>query len=130
MGPDPSIFAEIQVSHGFLIAHYMDNSDDLSAQRGGQHNKDRIAAQRKWLAHFLAPRLGKRGSKKDAYDAALDLIHTRLADAPQPPFGRDWYEVMLNTSTDDFVDSLSPDRMTKDRIRELAGQPDDDIPPR
>lgn len=115
---------------GFLVAHLMDDSDDLTAHRGGEKNRKKLEFQKKWLAHFVAPRLGKRGTKKAAFAAALALIHHRMAQADGGRFGRAWYRVMLNGGEDDFTSSLTPDRFMPEEISRLAREPDNDIPPR
>jgi hypothetical protein len=124
------IWMDLQLCHGFLIAHYMDNSDDLTAHRGGLKNRDKLAAQKKWLSHYIAPRLGKRGSIKEALTAALTVIHDRIERPNGPPFGPDWYRAMLNKEGDEFVPSLTTKHLRKSIIIALAREPDDDIPRR
>lgn len=124
------IWTDLQVCHGFLIAHYMDNSDDLTAHRGGEKNRTKLAAQKKWLCHYLAPRLGKRGSLKEAFSAAISEIHHRIENPGEPPFDSQWYRDMLDVNGDEFISSLSMKHLRKSTILALAREPDDDIPPR
>lgn len=124
------IWTDLQVCHGFLIAHYMDNSDDLTAHRGGEKNRKRLAAQKKWLCHYLAPRIGKRGTLKEAFSSAISEIHHRIESPGKPPFDSQWYRDMLDVNGDEFIASLSMKHLRKRVIVALAREPDDDIPPR
>lgn len=124
------IWTDLQICHGFLIAHYMDNSDDLTAHRGGEKNRNKLAAQKKWLCHYIAARIGKRGSLKEAFSSAITEIHHRVENPGEPPFDAQWYRGMLDVNGDEFISSLSMKHLRKSTIIALSQEPDDDIPPR
>lgn len=123
------IWTDLQACHGFLIAHYMDNSDDLTSQRGGAKVPKEIALQKKWLCHYLAPRIRAGMTKVDAMDEAVEEIRARIKSKPEGKFDAGWYRRLLSEANNSLTSTLGDKKLFNDEIFALAAEPADDIPP-
>lgn len=123
------IWTDLQACHGFLIAHYMDNGDDLTAQRGGSKVPREIALQKKWLCHYLAPKIRAGMTKIEAMDQAVKEIRARIKLKPEGKFDADWYRRLLSSKNNSLTSKLGEKKLFTVTILELAREPADDIPP-
>ncbi len=123
------IWTDLQACHGFLIAHYMDNSDDLTSQRGGANVPKELELHRKWLCQYLAPRMRAGMTKIAAMDEAVDEIRARIKSKPEGKFDTNWYRRLLSPKNNALTSTLGHKRLSNDKIFKLAAEPANDIPP-
>jgi hypothetical protein len=123
----------VMMSHGFISAHILDDSDGLFHVRANQlslraQNK---YPQKKWVARqilgFMKP--GPRHLSRTLAEARLAEELDRLIEKDKFPIGFDrrWFDAIRKHGA--LRDAYSQKRLSMAHLRELASQPSDDIPP-
>jgi hypothetical protein len=116
--------------HGFMVAHILDDSDDLSHARGGMKSgKSRSRdSQRKWIAHQLIPLLDSGVKRVEAEAIVAEKIE-RIIDGKKFPdgFSEAWFKVMITRGG--LATTYDAYHLTKEEMRIFITQPRDDIPP-
>jgi hypothetical protein len=116
--------------HGFMVAHILDDSDDLKHARGGQKS-GRLRSknpQRKWIAHQLIPLLDSGVKRADAEVIVAERIKEIIKGKDFPEgFSKNWFEVMITQG--DLASTYDAKHLTQAGMRKLITQPRDDIPP-
>ena len=120
----------VMMCHGFISAHILDDSDGLSHVRAGKktagiRNKD---AQRKWVAHQLLRRIDSGCTRQQAegrVEAQIDAIIR--GGKPPAGFDKKWFVSMLKAGA--LARTYGENHLPVWKLRELAQQPTDDIPP-
>jgi hypothetical protein len=123
----------VMMCHGFISAHILDDSDGLDRVRAGLKSGDirNREAQRKWVARqilgFMKP--GRGRLTQTLAEARLAAEIRRLIDKGEFPTGFDapWFKSIMDNGA--LRDAYTQKRLTIARLRELASQPSDDIPP-
>jgi hypothetical protein len=120
----------IMMCHGFISAHILDDSDGYSHQRAGfktaeKRNKD---AQRKWVAHQLLRWIDSGETRQKAEGQVESQIDAIIKSEKFPEgFGKEWFESMLKDGA--LFRTYDQKHLPIWKLRELATQPTDDIPP-
>ncbi len=116
----------IMMCHGFIASHILDDSDGLSHVRAGSiFNRD---AQRKWIAHQLLGRIDSGCTRQQAESHVEKQIGAIIEGEKFPDgFDKRWFESMLKDGA--LVQTYNQKHLPIWRLRELAAQPADDIPP-
>jgi hypothetical protein len=115
---------------GFVAATYFSRGDDLGPIRSkrGARVKSK-ALQHKWIAHLLLRQIeagrDRQPAERDVAQAVRDLLLAGKLPAGFPP---KWFQDILGRDKQ-LRTTYSRKHFSKDKIRSLAAEPTDDIPP-
>jgi hypothetical protein len=115
---------------GFVSAYILDDSDDLSHERGGWKGaKSRsVERQKKWAAHQIL-RLMENAARSRAEDQFVTKLNAFIESEEFPPrFDKSWFEAILNED-DELKSTFRQKNLPEADLRTLVTLPVDDIPP-
>jgi hypothetical protein len=120
----------VMTCHGFISAHILDDSDGLSHLRAGRksaekRNKD---AQRKYVSRLLLHWID-RGHKRKGAEGQVERHIQDILDRGAFPDGFDegWFKSILREGA--LAATYDQKHLPLGRLRELAKQPRNDLPP-
>jgi hypothetical protein len=84
-------YAELEMCHGFIMAHLLDDSDDLVLSRGGSSG---TKAQRVWFARQLKILAVEKGIKgEEAHKRVVEFVENIRDNGPyKDGFDKKWFE--------------------------------------
>lgn len=121
----------IMFCHGYIAAHFFDDSDDLSKRRGGraaakESSKD---AQRVWIARLLADELGVRPGRKAAERTIAERVQAIRDRGGYPPiFPPSWFDAIVD-SNGNLKSTYGARQMPATRLPEWTGKEVGALPP-